>query len=166
MTASRSFTSSAAHSRLSRLATALALAFAFQGVHAQGLIIYPAQGQSSQQQAQDENECRDWARQQTGFDPVQGPVVVQGGSQGGEVVRGAVGGAALGAIGGAIGGNTGKGAAIGAGVGATAGLMRKGQANRQQQQAQQQANADYDKRLNNYNRAFAACMQGRGYTVN
>lgn len=131
-----------------------------------GPIVYPAQGQSMEQQGRDEAECRSWAQQQTGFDPLQGPAQVQGGSQGGEVLRGAAGGAMLGAVGGAIGGDAGKGAAIGAGVGATAGLLRKGRANRQQNEAQQQADADYARRRDEYIRAFSACMQGRGYTVN
>ena len=73
---------------------------------------------------------------------------------------------ALGAVGGAIGGNAGRGAAIGAGVGATAGLLRRGQAGRQQQRTQQQVDADFNRRLGEFNRAFAACMTGRDYTVN
>lgn len=152
--------------RLLSLPVALLALVVTQSAVAQGVIVYPAQGQSGQKQAQDEGECRGWAQQQTGFNPSYGPAQVQGGAQGGEVVGGAARGAVLGVIGGAIGGDAGKGAAIGAGVGATAGLMRRGQANRQQQQAQQQANADYNRRLNDYNRAFSACMQGRGYTVN
>lgn len=147
-------------------AAALAFTLGLQDANAQGVIVYPAQGQSGEQQAKDEYECRGWAGQQTGFNPGQPPPQAQSGSQGGGIVRGAAGGAALGAVGGAIGGDAGKGAAIGAGVGAAAGLLRRGQANRQQQQAQQQANAEYSQRQGDYNRAFAACMQGRGYTVN
>jgi hypothetical protein len=33
------------------------------------------------------------------------------------------------------------------------------------QQAQQQAEAQYASRINTYNRAVGACMEGRGYTV-
>lgn len=131
-----------------------------------GLMIYPAQGQSTQQQATDEEECRVWAGQQTGFNPAQGPRYVQGGSQGGEVLRGSAGGAALGALGGAIGGSAGKGAKIGAGVGAASGLFRKGSANRQQDQAQQAEIDRYNQGLAQFNRALATCLQGRGYTVN
>jgi hypothetical protein len=36
---------------------------------AQQLIVYPARGQSAQQQRQDEAECRGWATQNTGIDP-------------------------------------------------------------------------------------------------
>ena len=130
-------------------------------------VVYPSQGQSLGQQGQDESDCRIWAQQQTGFNPSQGPAYY-GGSSGasGQVLRGAAGGAALGAIGGAIGGDAGKGAAIGAGVGAAAGLLRRGRQRRAQEQAQQQAINQYNQQLANYNRAFATCMQGRGYAVN
>ena len=130
-------------------------------------IVYPSQGQSLEQQAKDEGECRIWAQQQTGFNPSQGPAYTGGGSSGGgEVVGGAARGAVLGVVGGAIAGDTGKGAAIGAGVGATAGLMRKGQRRRADEQAQQQAANQYNQQLSTYNRAFGTCMQGRGYAVN
>jgi hypothetical protein len=35
------------------------------------LIIYPKNGQSTEQQAADRYECHSWAKQQTGFDPTQ-----------------------------------------------------------------------------------------------
>jgi hypothetical protein len=130
------------------------------------VIIYPAGGQSMEQQASDENECRIWAQGQTGFNPAQGANIPAGAQTGGEIVGGAVRGTAVGAVGGLIGGDVGKGAAIGAGAGATAGLMRKSRKKQANAQAQQQAVADYNARLGEYNRAFAACMQGRGYSVN
>jgi hypothetical protein len=133
---------------------------------AQAPIIYPSKGQSLEQQAKDEGECRTWAQQQTGFNPSQGPAQVATSSGSGQVLRGAAGGAAVGAVGGAIGGSAGKGAAIGAGVGATIGLLRKGQERRANEQAQAQANAQYNQQLSNYNRAFGTCMQGRGYSIN
>jgi len=80
-------------------------------------------------------------------------------------VRGAAGSAAVGAVGGAIGGDAGKGAAIGAGVGAATGLIRQGRQNRQAAQAQQQAQTQDQAGRSNYDRAYAACMQGRGYQV-
>jgi len=47
--------------------------------------------------------------------------------------------------------------------------MRRRDQQRQQQQAEQQwANeqtANYANQRNNYNRAYGACLQGRGYTV-
>ncbi len=157
--------------RAALVGTAFAVAAVVTGSHvatAQSApIIYPSQGQSIDQQADDEAACRSWSQQQTGFNPAQGPVYYgSSGSGGGEVIRGAVGGAALGALGGAIGGKVGKGAKIGAGVGAVAGLMRKGQRKRANKQAQQQAINQYNRQLAGYNRAFGACMQGRGYAVN
>jgi len=150
------------------LITALAFASAGAGsaLAQQPPVIYPSEGQTMQQQASDEAACRDWAQQQTGFDPATPPPSTGGSSSGGEVVRGAAGGALLGTVGGAIGGNVGKGAAIGAGVGATAGLMRKSKNKQAQKQADQQAVAAYNQRVGDYNRAFGACMQGRGYAVN
>ena len=83
------------------------------------------------------------------------------------VVKGAARGAALGGVGGAITGNAGKGAAAGAAMGGLAGGFRRVDERRQhsgQQQAQSQTvNANS---RNSYNRAMAACLQARGYTVN
>jgi hypothetical protein len=137
-------------------------------VHAQSApIVYPAAGQSMEQQGRDESECRNWATQQTGVYPNQAPPAYYGNSsqQGAPVVRGAARGAAMGAVGGAIAGDAGKGAAIGAGVGATAGVIRKNQARRQEAQINEQAAAQYQADVGRYNQAFAVCMQGRGYAV-
>jgi hypothetical protein len=132
------------------------------------MYVYPSQGQGAEQQAADQAQCSAWATQQTGFDPSWGPP--QAGASApagqGQVVRGAARGAALGAVGGAIAGDAGKGAAIGAGVGATGGLFNRMGASRQQQQQQQQAEAAYQAQGQEFARAFAACMGGRGYTVN
>jgi hypothetical protein len=82
------------------------------------------------------------------------------------MVGGAARGAALGAIGGAIAGDAGKGAAIGAALGGAGGFMRRNQNARAAQSANQQSQNAYNQGLNNYYRAFGACMQGRGYAVN
>ncbi|MGR9090007.1 MAG: glycine zipper family protein [Gammaproteobacteria bacterium] len=132
----------------------------------QAPFVYPAQGQSVDDQAGDEAHCRSFSQQQTGFNPSQGPAYYSSNSGGGQMVGGAARGAALGAIGGAIGGDAGKGAAIGAGVGAASGLLRRGRDRRAADSANQQAQAQYNQNLSNYHRAFGACMQGRGYTVN
>jgi hypothetical protein len=63
-------------------------------------------------------------------------------------------------------GDVGEGAAIGAGVGALAGIFRKREEQQQQAQAQTQASAAEQQQLQTYYRAWTACMQGRGYTVN
>ena len=148
---------------------AVAITAVVAGPHdatAQAPIVYPSQGQSMEQQGADEGQCRMFAQQNTGFNPSQGPAYVGSSSQGGEMVGGAARGAALGAVGGAIGGNAGKGAAIGAGVGAVGGLMRKNKKKRKQEKKQQRAVNDYNQQLATYNRAFGACMSGRGYAVN
>ena len=62
--------------------------------------------------------------------------------------------------------DAGKGAAIGAGVGATAGLLRRHDRRQDDAAAQQQAAAQYNQGMADFNRAFATCMQGRGYAVN
>lgn len=131
-----------------------------------GVVPYPSKGQSASQQNKDEGECYAWAKQQTGIDPVavaktppppSGPAV-GGGERARGAARGAVGGAAVGAIA----GDTGKGAAAGAVVGTMAGghQARKNKA-AQQQQAEQAKSST----LQSFNRAFGACMEGRGYVV-
>ncbi len=153
---------------------------------AQDVFMYPARGQSQQQQDRDRYECHSWAVGQTGFDPSRAtaapaapavpPPPAQEAPQGG-LLRGGARGAAIGAVGGAIGGDAGKGAAIGAATGAMiGGIRRRDQMQRQAQQQsayqQQQAAAQANQgsanaaQRNNYNRAMAACLQGRGYTVN
>jgi len=131
-------------------------------------IVYPSGGQSLDKQAQDEAACRSWAQQQTGMYPGQSVPEYYGNpyaNEGAPVLRGAARGAALGAVGGAIAGDAGKGAAIGAGVGGTAGLLRRNRERRAEANYNQQAQVEYQQDMSRYNQAFAACMQGRNYTV-
>ena len=137
--------------------------------YAQQPIIYPAKGQTAQQQQKDEGECGAWAKQTTGVDPMavaqaQANQPAPSGRQG-ERVKGAARGALAGAAVGAIAGDAGKGAAIGAAGGTVAGGARqRGRAEAEQaqsQQAQQQAQQS----LATYNRAYGACLEGRGYTI-
>ena len=131
---------------------------------AQAPIVYPAKGQSQSQQHADEGQCSAWAKQSTGIDPMAvaqtpPPQTGSSGQRVGGAARGAAGGAAIGAI---AGGNAGQGAAVGAVVGTMAGGRRARQdAAAQQQQAQ----ASQQGAINTYYRAFAACMEGRGYTI-
>jgi hypothetical protein len=46
----------------------------FSYVQAQEIIVYPAKGQSNDQMEKDKFECYIWARDQTGFDPMQMPI--------------------------------------------------------------------------------------------
>jgi len=145
-------------------AVALSVAHA---ASAQQPIIYPAKGQSAQQQKKDDGECYTWAKQSTGIDPAvvaQTPPPQQTGpaTGGGERVRGAARGAVGGAAIGAIAGDAGEGAAIGA----VAGTMAGGRQARQNRAAQnQQAQGQQQQAINTYYRAFGACMEGRGYTI-
>lgn len=138
-------------------------------VSAQDLMIYPAEGQDKEKQEFDEFQCYGWAKDQSGFDPMAVPTATEAPpeqqARKGGLARGAAGGAAVGAI---IDGGDGaaKGAAAGAVLG---GMRRRGQ---QREQSQQQANWEqeqaqqYAAARNKYNRAYAACLEGRGYTVN
>ena len=133
-----------------------------------GLVVFPANNQSHQQQKEDEFECYLWAMEQTGIDPLNLPKVeaeVQTGPTGG-AVRGAARGAAAGAAIGAIAGDAGKGAAIGAAAGGMGGMRGGRMAQSQQnQQAQAQADAANEEVKNQFKKAFSACMEGKGYTV-
>jgi len=131
----------------------------------QQLYIYPQRGQSFDQQAVDKAECERWATQQTGYNPgAPLPPPTAGAPQGG-MFRGAAGGAALGAVGGAIGGDAGKGAAIGAGVGALFGGFRRMRAMEEEQAQMASYQAQTAQATGGFNRAYGACLQGRGYTV-
>ncbi len=142
---------------------------------AQQMYVYPRYGQPPEQQNRDRGECHVWAVQQSGFDPANPQVAAppppsySEPARGG-LFRGAARGAALGAVGGAIAGDAGKGAAIGAATGGLIGGMRRrdqvARQQHQQQQYQQQQQAALQQGHGAYNRAFGACMQGRGYTVN
>ena len=153
--------------RIVLLATAVAIvATGVEIGPARAIYVYPAKGQSEEQQQRDKFDCSQWATQQTGFDPTN-PQRVQTAQtrQRGGALRGAAGGAALGAVGGAIGGDAGKGAAIGAGVGAGVGMMRRNRSIREQQQEQAQINQNYNNQIGSYNEAYGTCLKGKGYSV-
>jgi hypothetical protein len=155
--------------RLQRVAIGLTVWTLTFAVAAQQPIIYPARGQSAQQQNSDTAQCQLWATQTTGVDPVA--IAQQGANQPppqqqqGGMLRGAAGGAALGAMGGAIAGDAGKGAAIGAVVGTAAGGIRQRRRNEAAAGQQQANNQQASQQMATFSRAVAACMTGRGYTV-
>ncbi len=135
-------------------------------IAAQEPVVYPSKGQNNQQLEKDKYECYQWAKGQTGFDPMQTPTAsTPPPQQKGGAVKGAAGGAAVGAIGGAIAGDAGKGAAIGAATGGVIGAARKRKSSKEQEQWAQNEAASYDQKRANYNRAWGACMEGRSYTV-
>ncbi len=134
-----------------------------------GLFVFPGDGQDQKQQEADEMACFNWAKQQTGYDPMN-PTQVQGAkvetAADGSAVVGAAKGAAAGAAIGAIAGDTGQGAAIGAVLGGLRGRRAK-KAKDSQQQAQNNAGAEAQKQkmATDYNKAFSACIEAKGYTV-
>ena len=133
------------------------------------LYVFPAKGQSKEQQKKDEYECYNWAKEQSGIDPLNLPKIeaapVQSGPTGG-AVRGGARGAAAGVAIGAIAGDAGKGAAIGAAAGGMAGRR---QGKRAQAQANEQATVDVankEKEMKaSFIKAFSVCMEGKGYTI-
>ena len=133
------------------------------------LYVFPGDNQSADQQDADEVECFKWAKDQTGYDPMN-PTQVQAAqvdkSADGSAVRGAARGAAAGAAIGAIAGDAGDGAAIGAVVGGLRGRRAKRYGDElQQQQSNSNAQAAEAKMLDDYKRAFSVCMEAKGYTV-
>ena len=145
---------------------------------AQELMIYPAKGQSNDQMEKDKYECYTWAKGQTGFDPMKKPTASSPPpSQEKKSVGGAaVVGGALGAVGGAIvggiaggGKKVGRGAAIGALSGGAIGGIRSSSQNKQAEQKQKQWEQEqanqYMQQRNAYDRAYSACLEGKGYTV-
>jgi hypothetical protein len=104
--------------------------------------VYPSQGQSQAQIDADQAECSGWASNKTGY---------RGGSAyrpGGNMVRGAAKGAVVSGI---ADGDAGKGAAAGAVAGGLFGGVRHQQQN--------------DAGRRQFDRAYSACLEGRGYTV-
>ena len=125
--------------------------------------VYPAKGQTPEQQKADESQCYTWAVQQTGFDPAKPPPAAAAppppttatGTAPGAGARGAARGAVVGEI---VADDPGAGAAVGA-------VAARGQSRRQNAQAQQQAAATNQQGQAAFGKARAACLEGRGYTV-
>jgi hypothetical protein len=137
-------------------------------------VVYPSEGQATEQQMSDQLECYNWAKSGTEWDPHQayaqleqtyGDAMQQFAQAQGGAVRGAAGGALAGLAIGAIAGDAGKGAAIGAVAGGVAGGARA-------RGRQQQAQAEFEAAINEFADAFRywdrhwmACMNGRNYSV-
>src|SRR6478752_896441 len=105
------------------------------------LFVFPKNGQTKEQQEQDEFTCYKWAKEQTGFDPNK-PVEQA---------------SAPAPKGGAV-----SGAAKGAAVGAAAGAHKRRKGEKQQAAAQEQAAKQQEASVEGYQRAFGACMEGKG----
>ena len=145
--------------------------------------VFPADGQTAEQQSRDEAECYAWAVSNIGTDPFdlakqaqqqaqsteqQRKAIAQ--SDRGSGLRGALRGAAVGALIGEIANDDpGDGAAWGAAAGAISG-RRQARRNQQQasreldrrEQSQQQATAQ---QIENFKKAFSVCLEAKGYLV-
>jgi hypothetical protein len=146
-----------------------------------GVMVYPSKGQSADQQAQDEAQCFTWARDQSGYDPMNPPppptAPLAWKDHPDDVAHGAVGGAAIGAAGGAligaIAGNAGKGAGIGAATGLLAGGLHahaEDEREVEREKAQAQARADEQQAarqelVGKFRRAMSVCLEARGYAT-
>lgn len=134
-----------------------------------GLYIFPANNQTPEVQDADETACYKWAKEQTNYDPMN-PTKVEAKEANtdldGSAVVGSAKGAAAGAAIGAIGGDAGKGAAMGAVIGGLAGRRARVAGDQaEQQHNNQEAAAQNQKMSDDYNKAFTACMEAKGYTV-
>lgn len=141
---------------------ALALAFLVSASAQAGQYVFPAKGQTPEQQKADESTCHGWAIQQTGFDPAKPPPPpppAKTGASAGSGARGAARGAVVGEI---IADDAGTGAAVGA-------VAARGQSRRQNraaaEQTQQQQSSATQSQQANFDKARAACLEGKGYTV-
>jgi len=122
--------------------------------------VYPAKGQSPDQQKTDESACYGWAVQQTGFDPARAPPpaappTTATGTSPGAGARGAARGAVVGEI---VADDAGAGAAVGA-------AAARGQSRRQNKSAAQQQTGAQQQQQAAFGQARAACLEGKGYTV-
>lgn len=135
-------------------------------------VVYPSRGQDGKQQDLDRYQCHDWARAQSGFDlsrtpqpttPVPPPgATAPATDPTAGMAQGAIGGAAVGEL---AHRDVGRSAATGA---LASGLLTKVKA---QQQAKAASSAQPPQTVRStpqrstYDRAFGACLEGRGYTV-
>ncbi|HEV2672506.1 MAG TPA: glycine zipper family protein [Gemmatimonadales bacterium] len=141
-----------------------------------GLYVFPSAGQTKGVQLSEEQQCYDWAQQQTGVDPTKVTANTDSaakaagkeasGATQGAAVGGAARGAAAGALIGAAAGDAGKGAAIGAATGAVAGRRGRKRAEAQAEQSgANQAVAVANDKVVQFKKAMSVCLEGKGYTV-
>jgi hypothetical protein len=146
---------------------ALATGAAFVGYALAQQFVYPAKGQSPDQQKKDEGACHTWAVDQSKYDPAKPPPAAAAptapttatGTTPGAGARGAARGAVVGEV---VGGDASTGAAVGAA--AARGQSRK-QNQAAAQQGQQQAAQQQSAGQQAYQKARAACLEGKGYTI-
>lgn len=133
------------------------------------MYVYPQKGQSAEQTDKDKHECYKWSKDKTGFDPMVAPKASTPAPTVEEKKGGAVKGAAAGAVAGKVLGNSSKTTKKSAAAGAVVGGAKQSSSNKKQQQAkadwEQKEASNYSAQRNEYNRAYGACLEGRGYSV-
>jgi outer membrane lipoprotein SlyB len=156
----------------------LASFFAQRAV-AQEFVIFPSKGQSQEQLEKDKFECYSWAKKESGFDPMAMPTATEAPppksdkSTAGTVAKGGLGGAAVGAGIGAVTGGGWSGAGKGAAIGGIAGGLLggvKGSSDKKKEAAaekqwEEEQTSQYMQKRTSYNRAYTACLEGKGYVV-
>ena len=141
-----------------------------------GIVVFPAKGQTPEQQEADEWECLQWGADQAGVHPGdKGPDSKAAGeaaaakvdsAASGAAMKGAAKGAAVGALVGAISGDAGAGAGYGAIGGAVAGRRAKRQAKENAKgQAEQQTEAAKQAKIDAVKKGMGACLESKGYTI-
>lgn len=133
------------------------------------LYVYPQKEQSDEQTQKDKHECYGWAKGKTGFDPMAVPKASTPAPKVEEKKGGALKGAAAAGVTAKVFGSSSSTTKKSAAAGALVGGGRQASQNKQQQQArndweQKEAN-NYAAKHNEYNRAYGACLEGRGYSV-
>jgi hypothetical protein len=136
---------------------ALLLGCPMASAQATELFAYPNRGQSDAQQHKDHVDCGGWAARQTGSAASEPDAAASP-----QAERGAGGGVAHGTLRGRMIGGAAGNAGAGAMGGGMAAIVRRRMMEKKQQQAAGQAQAG---NKSAFDRAFKACMEGRGYTV-
>jgi hypothetical protein len=136
--------------------------------------IFPAKGQTAEQQEKDQTEAYAWASKQTGWDPYKASEEVAKAEQAnqatadstrGDAVGGAARGALLGVAIGAIADDAGKGAAIGAAAGGLTRGMRSRQVRQGAKADTKAGQEEFKQKFQEWDKFFVAAMEGKEYTV-
>jgi hypothetical protein len=150
------------------IATIAALVLSASGALAEP-VAYPAKGQSSDQQNRDEYDCHQSAQNETGVDPValadQATGSSKPNSEGKSGLGSGLSGAGIGAMRGAASGDAGEGALHGAGMGRLMAVIRSRRQMEKQKEEASTKDSEVHAQLEKYDRAYSACLTGRGYTV-
>ena len=133
------------------------------------LMIFPNADQTPEQQEQDQFVCYKWAKDQSDFDPMAPPTATkpppQQQAKKGGIRKGLVRGAAIGAIAGDSSKSAKRGAAAGVAIGGMRRQDQKRKEEAERQRWEQEQQHIYAEKRNRYNRAYAACLEGKDYTV-